>query len=255
MPEMSNNQKVCTRTPTCILHIGQQNKEEVKSFDNETWKRTKTACTTRLHKYSSKSKYYQICLQLKDSYADADGYHSTCYKNFTAVSGESETSSNNVTVCPQSTFHGVLRSNVHHPSTSSTGVFQRSCLFCGHVQKGAKGKKEVLGSCLTEMAEKRIKDAAVILQDDMMLAKICDIHFSAKEVKYHHSCRKSYINSADRVESTTKSTSEYAVLRGVHEDCFSVLSEYIKSSVIENQRPEFMASIHSRYMSVLQEKG
>lgn len=82
---------------------------------------------------------------LVDSYTDADGYHSICYKKFTAISGESETSPNNVTVTPESTFHSVLLSNVHHPCTSSTGVFQRSYLFCGHAQKGAK-KKEVLGS-------------------------------------------------------------------------------------------------------------
>ena len=61
--------------------------------------------------------------------------------------------------------------------------FQRSCLSCGHVQKGAKGKNEVLGSCLTEMAEKLIKDAAAILKDDAMLAKICGIHFPGTEVK------------------------------------------------------------------------
>ena len=76
----------------------------------------------------------------------------------------------------------------------------------------------MLGSCLTEMAEKRIKDAAVILKDDAMLAKICGIHFPGTEVKYRHSCHKSYSNSAYCVESNTKSTSKCAVLREVHED-------------------------------------
>ena len=144
--------------------------------------KNKTACTTRLHTCSNKSKY-KICLQLKDSYTDANGYHSKCYKNFIAVSGESKTIPNNVSVSPDSTFHSVLLSNVHHPSTSSTEAFQRSCLFCDHVQNEAKWKKEVLGSWLTEMGEKRIKDAAAILKDDAMLAKICGIHFPGTEVK------------------------------------------------------------------------
>ena len=81
-----------------------------------------------------------------------------------------------------------------------------------------ESKREVLRSCLTEMAEKRIKDAAVILKDDAMLAKICAIHFPGTEVKYRHSCHKSYSNSAYCVESNTKSTSKCAVLREVHED-------------------------------------
>ena len=41
----------------------------------------------------------------------------------------------------------------------------------------------MLGSCLTEMVEKLIKDAAAILKDDAMLAKICGIHFPGTEVK------------------------------------------------------------------------
>lgn len=74
------------------------------------------------------------------------------------------------------------------------------------------------------MTKKRIKDATTILGDSAMLAKIGSINFVAKEVKYHNSCRKAYINAAHRIEVEPKSNSEYTETRDFHDKCFFVLA-------------------------------
>ena len=51
--------------------------------------------------------------------------------------------------------------------------------------------------------EKSVRSAVRILQDDAMLTKIAGINFSAKEVKYHYSCKRAYTNKAKRMDDTT----------------------------------------------------
>ena len=55
---------------------------------------------------------------------------------------------------------------------------------------------EKLGSCESKEAEESIKQAAHLTEDHSMIAKVGNIDFVAKEVKYHHSCRKAYLNAA-----------------------------------------------------------
>ncbi len=93
----------------------------------------------------------------------------------------------------------VLRSCVAGPSTASTsGVVTPVCIFCHSVRKRHRNKFEYLGHCETPSASEAIKNAAKVLDDHVFLAQYGDIDFIAKEVKYHHSCRKLYLASADR---------------------------------------------------------
>ena len=61
-------------------------------------------------------------------------------------------------------------------SISTSGIFPNVCTFCGSVRKSlGKGKRELLGACETDSAEAAIRDAALILNDDEMLAKISGV--------------------------------------------------------------------------------
>ena len=70
-----------------------------------------------------------VCDTLSSTYGKTDGYHTSCYKNFTAVAKVMETPAiePEVTITSKT---GILRSDVKHVSSSTaSGVFQRVCIF------------------------------------------------------------------------------------------------------------------------------
>ena len=56
--------------------------DEVKPLDPDSWEKDKHADGSR-RKLFKDSKYFSV--KLPDYYGDTDGYHSQCYKSFTAV--------------------------------------------------------------------------------------------------------------------------------------------------------------------------
>ena len=67
----------------------------------------------------------------------------------------------------------------------------------------------------------------------------------AKEVRYHHSCKSTYILSAGRAAKTARVTGE---VTSKDTEAFSQICEYIEKSVIMNKRPELMTSVYERYV-------
>ena len=239
----------CTLQRTCVLHVDKKHSpENIKLFDDESWARVK-ACDLTRRDHCSSSKYLSV--RLPESYNDTVGYHTTCYKNFTAVhdvglsskaSGDNNQEGKNYT----------LRSET--PSTSTdpqTGIFAAKCLFCGVVKK-SKGQfqKEGLGSCETGDSAKAIYDAATKLNDQQMLARISGIDIISKEVKYHHSCKRNYLRKAD-VHNERPVIPEPTK----HQQAFIFLSEYIRENLIDSEGAQFLTSLHSKYMERLGEQS
>jgi len=70
----------------CVLHDASNNSDDIKPFTNEAWEKVKIAKQYRLSKpFWLTSKYADVCKNLPDDFSLIDGYHSDCYKNFTAV--------------------------------------------------------------------------------------------------------------------------------------------------------------------------
>ena len=89
-----------------------------------------------------------------------------------------------------------------------------------------------------------------------MFALIGDIGFVAKEVEYHHSCRKSYINKADRLQNhSTKEPNGYNDTRELQQVAFHNISEYIQEYVIDKAYAEMMISVFSLYKLILEDCG
>ena len=218
----------------CILHTDKIDNEPVIEFDNQTWIQVKTVAQARLCTYKKSKK--------------------TCYKRFTSVPKHHYTDLPETSTSDTSTL---LRSKVAHPGTSTSGVFKMRCIFCNKAQKKNKGQKENLGCCETLVAEQNIKDAALLLDDQPMLTKISSGNFVAKEVKYHHSCRKAYINFAERVkQSGEKSDSEpYQKLWKAHSKAFQNIAQYVARNIVENKAADLLSSIHKSYMVVLSNEG
>ena len=94
------------------------------------------------------------------------------------------------------------------------------------------------------------RTAVVALEDDSMITmttKLADADFLAKEVKYHHSCRRTYLRRAERLAEGSK-RSETSKL---HEDAYGTLKMYITSTLVDNEGAELLTSLHARYMTIL----
>ena len=181
----------------CIPHTNDADQDNVpvKAFTPETWEETaSTAKKRRARPSGSKSKYRAICYDLPDSFSENSGYHSTCYKRFTSVpnsaielSSQENENETTILLMSEAARHQQL------PTTSS-GVLLQICIFCNKKRK-TKNRTEVpLVSCEYNSSEGNIKEAARILQDELMLAKIGSIGFHSKEVRNHNTCKREYLN-------------------------------------------------------------
>ena len=220
----------------CIIHVGQgKSAELVKKVDDEKWKTLKAVAATR--KSTTKtSKYDAILEDFPVELEDDFGYHSKCYKNFTAVTKVVDTSD-------QSSSSNVrTRSTESSPVASSTGVLPRICIFCRHV-KSSSG--ELFGQCETKDAEKKIREKAVELKDTKLLSFIGNYlynngqDFVSLEAKYHHGCRRKYLNRCRGPTSNKRSK--------VLTKAFNKLVKHVRNSILNNNKPELLTSLLKRY--------
>jgi hypothetical protein len=223
----------------CILHLeGNRIKEkDIRQFDDDTWNKVKEADRARHAKFKE-SKYFSIVLP--NEYGKGQGYHSQCFKNFTAITGVKEVAKDETRLMSHS-----LRSEVDHPIASTSGVFRKECIFCRHVTKSAgRLKKELLASVETDQGEDSIRAAAEALHDERLITLLSGIDLKAKEVKYHHSCRKEYMNRAKNFQGAKIIPSE----KTRQEDAFRLLKEYIDTTLVENEGAEYMSSLYRKYL-------
>ena len=127
---------------------------------------------------------------------DSDGYYRDCYSGFTAISGSAHKQDTSQSKPSPSV---VLRSNAPEQKTTSTGVLEPKSIFCNKLRKKIKGKEQPLINCEFDSAEISVKDAARVLNDGPMLAKIGNIGFHFKEVKYHNDCKRNSLHKAKTV--------------------------------------------------------
>ena len=172
---------------TCVLHITSDISGEIRQFNDTTWAKVKSAASDK-RTFRQESKYFSIILE--DRYKETDGYHMQCYQNFTAVPQVSSTS--------DSSKQHHLKSDSICPSTSSSGIFPHAYLSCNKKfgsHLGGTGRQKNWESFAATDA---IIKAAQTMNDFPMLSKISGIDLIAKDVKYHHSCRRIYLQCAQR---------------------------------------------------------
>ena len=231
--------------PNCILHIdtpGEVCDEAIKIFDSDKWSKVKDAVQKRLSRpQASSSKYWSLLTKLPDNLSNACGYHSTCYSRFTAISGEISNEDSTVDI----NQHALLRSQNPVKSVTTSGVFPKVCIFCNMSRKQKQRKELPLISCEYDSSELRVKEAAEVLNDHIMLTKIGSIGFHSKEVKYHNEFKRNYLNIACRASKPAN------IVNTANEKAFLYLCAYIQSSVIDNNRPECLTSLHLHYCQYL----
>ena len=98
--------------------------------------------------------------------------------------------------------------------------------------------------CRYDSCENTVKGAARELNDADMIVLIGDIDFHSKEVQYHESCKRAYLNkNRDTLNTKTKMSCK----EDTNSIALSNIYGYIETSVIDNQRPEYLVSLHRQY--------
>ena len=187
------------------------------------------------------SKYCAVIQSLPAEFDNSHGYHYSCYKNFTAIPND-----DTVVKAPHlcDSKKTPCSSTGLPPSASTKGVFPHICIFCEKQRKKKGGVEEVLGICDTTEAEEKIRAAAIAKQDRSLLAKITGVNFRYKEMRYHHSCRSTYLINFPSVNRPKMyNTSGKTALLGIY--------TYIEKSIILDKRPELLTSIYIRYQELL----
>ena len=241
----------------CIIHTeGIQG--DILELTDLTWKKILQVSSERLSSFK-KSKYSFICKSLPKEYErNKHGYHRTCYKHFTAV----KKTVSEALEASTSTLGYTLRSDNRtgfQKSLPKTCIFEKLCIFCGLKRKKFKGMEEGLGKCETKDAEISIKHAANLLKDHTLLLKIADEDFVAKEVCYHHSCRKTYLKSASlrKIENTQEEINETSpkMKQQKHNRAFDKTVNYVTEYIIKPSKAQKLSSVHSRHCVYLSEEG
>ena len=183
---------------------------------------------------------------MPDEASEGIGYHGSCYNRFNATPKSKLESSEK-----RKSF--ILRSETHNLASTSSGVLSAVCIFCYKARKRWKGMEVPLTSCDYDSSQEKVKEAAKVLGDEEMLAQIQNIDFHAKEVKYHNVCKWDYLNRARSAIAQECKVKTKASEIGVHQQAFELLLSYVQTSVVDNNRPEYLGSIHKLYCHYVDE--
>lgn len=234
---------------TCIKHIGTgENLGNLKSFNSKPqfWLKAKSAATGRKLK-GNVSKYDAIIAAFQIKILDHHGYHSACCKTFTSIRYTENLIS---TTSPSSNV--TTRSKIPVTAKASkSGVLPATCIFCDKSRKKVSGKWEEISNNERHDAEVTVRYAAETLNDESLLLKLGTYKFGegpgfvAKEVRYHQTCKRSYLNKSRNIlKSKDKTTSKFKRAKA---SAFTNILQHIEIDVIDKNIPEFTLSILDRF--------
>ena len=231
------------RSVTCLLHLGHVcTDEKVHKWTDATWSTVQSAVEKR--KQTKTSKYHCIIQTLPGTPGERDGYHSSCYRRFTTVPKLVQEKEAKAT---RSTCGAVLPKH---------NISKMPCIFFSKVHKSYRGTEEKLGSCETKEAEESIRSAALRINDShLMRALDFDVgDFVAKEIKYHHSCRREYLNKARGSALNASECSELSPFQ-LKESIFSTLCKHIEVLMLNKKEPQTVASLLNQFRTMYIDQG
>ena len=229
------------RQVTCILHLdtaGAEDPSGMKVIDNDRWNKISEIVGRRKESWKV-TKYDQLVANFPSTKLPHYGYHSSCYKNFSAVpkvpkesttSSEASTSSGKQTRAETSKLRG-----------TTSGTLKHNCIFCGHLRH--KSKYPVWS--LDPAAEAKIRKAAREKDDRKLLLIIGDYlfgdgpDFTNQEVKYHKECYTAYLN-------TVRPPKEQEISK-LKKKASKQLLAYVQNVVIGKNTPVLASSLMRVY--------
>ena len=149
-------------------------------------------------KSQKKTKYEDILETLGHSFKCNYGYHTKCYKSFTAISVSQSIKLSTSTVSTR--WKVSLNRSTHQNKSSKSYILRNLCIFSPKGRKKYKRNIIDIGKCKTFDAGVIVRNAAKYLKDETLLAKIGSYEFgngpdfAAVEAKYHHVYKREYTN-------------------------------------------------------------
>ena len=157
----------------CIIHCCEAKDQVIKELKDDTWEKILKCAAVYLGKPDSK--YHFLSKGLPKS--RSGGYHSSCYKRFTAIHSSATISTtptpstSSADICPKTdTMSAASKATDSRPTSphlrgasipttdSSSEGFDDVCLFCNKKCIKVNQKKQHLTTCTLESAETFIKD-------------------------------------------------------------------------------------------------
>ena len=230
---------------TCILHVEDADSGSVvKKIDDNRWKKITETVAAR-KKWLKQTKYDELLINFPENHHPTFGYHTSCYKNFTAV--PKALSSNSTSI--EEFVHKQTRSVSRSQRGSSSGVLVAKCIFCNCI----KHNNLKVVTSLDLSAEIKIQMTAWELHDEDLLLKIGSYahgsgpDFTVLDVKYHKTCYRTYSNKV-RLSSANKNTQ-------LKKKVSAALLKLVDKLVIKQNIPILVSSLLKTYKDFFLSNG
>lgn len=217
----------------CCIHLLNVNSDlPIKLFNEETLLKCQTALNLRVQ-----NKYAYSDFVLPKEVDKVSGYHSTCYRNFTAVSEKT------VKKSLSNKFKASDKTNDEKTDDSSD-----TCLFCNvkHLKTAGSARES-----LVTASEKSIQ-ALVNLGLNNINRKIIELTSLSAEISWHSTCKKrfDYNNSTTNTTLGPDDNSDWKKIREAHKNAFVRIVADIDQIIEDNVVGSF-ESIYNQYMTVI----
>ena len=184
------------------------------------------------------------------------GYHTECYKKFTALGRNALPKNDNV----ESKSAHTRSKSILARGSSSRGIMPEIRIFCTKKDKKHNGSKRKLISVETGNLEQKIKKHATTLWDQALLSKLGSVDFVPKETRYHGICRTKYQTAAEQVSKTSqnkevakRSTNLWHKGREVHSETFKSIWSLVEDQVITGSDVFGLKDAFNNYVSILED--
>uniref|UniRef100_UPI00358E4FD4 uncharacterized protein isoform X3 n=1 Tax=Myxine glutinosa TaxID=7769 RepID=UPI00358E4FD4 len=251
-PAMKAPSTPIVKTTECIIHVCASEIKNIKPFADDKWlKILSTSDSRKSFKNFDTSKYRTIIVALPEYPLAHQGYHSKCYKNFTAIPTRKSSAST-----PQQPVKSKQFRSVTSPCTSqlNVGIFSNECIFCEKYAKQRRDRtKEFPRKIETKKAELKIREIVNTLKLANVFVKIAGVDLITKEAKVHHSCRSENNKAAERLSKKLVTMPEESSDKKNLNLAFEEICQYIEKYVIGSSRPEHLQSIYDRYLAICED--
>ena len=246
----------------CIVHYDRCRDTEIRPLSSGQYVSICTASQVRQAQTSEGHRLDDICRYIPSQFNESvHGCHRWCFKNFTNIYRLKVGSSDTETPRTSTQLESRRRSSSRTTDTRAHAPLfpQDKCIFCSRHIKRPKEAKEFLTTCVTEVAEHRIKECAVMKNDYRLLGMIQDEDLRAREARYHESCRRDYVRKDSRQHHKSEVSGDAAEtvvdlteVKAAYADAFKQLCDYVQVNIIQLGHVERMSMLRTRYIDYIE---
>ncbi|XP_063977427.1 uncharacterized protein LOC135162657 [Diachasmimorpha longicaudata] len=193
---------------------------------------------------------------------NTDGYHTKCYKYFTALTrgyrqgtesvNDKQPPTLEISFTGESSYHDQHQLWSNNDTTAeNTNVFQKNaalCFFCGRNKKKYKGTTESLRMGDKQSLKAIVEGYSTAVEDPDILERFDTL--ATQDVSYHRSCKMAYHNKAKQPVEPPQIG--WHVNRDPHQAAYAEISQIIEDNVIQRGQCYFLTSIYYYYLDALQ---